>query len=106
MTTQQAIKSWIKEHKAEVSIWMNTPEVYRIASELLATTHSQTALNKSKEQVRLRQWLSPLLEAKGHMDYLIIGPDYINLASSREQDVGKKNLLTSQGAFFKQVWSG
>ncbi len=40
------------------------------------------------------------------MDYLIIGPDYINLASSREQDVGKKNLLTSQGAFFKQVWSG
>lgn len=105
-TTQQALKSWVNEHKAETRAWANTPEVYRYTKELLATVRSQAALNNTQAQAGLRAWLRPLLEAKGYMGYFIIDRDNINLAASREESVAKKNLLTGQEAFFKSLWSG
>ncbi len=105
-TTHQAVKSWFKEHKSAATIWANTAEIRIAAEHLLATFHKQADLHNSPAQARLRTWFKPLQEATGYQGYFIIGPGNVNLASSRDQNIGAINLLISQGEFLAALWAG
>lgn len=105
-TSHQAVKSWLDENKATASIWSNTPEVRQAASTLLVISHNQSELLASSAQAQLRSWFLPLQQATGYQGYFIIGPDNINLASSRDQNIGVENLLIKQEQFLQRVWNG
>lgn len=105
-TSHQAVKSWIDKHKSTVSIWSHTPEIRQAATTLLAISHKQPELRASNVQAQLRSWFQPLQQATGYLGYFIIGPDNINLASSRDQNIGVENLLIKQKQFLRLVWGG
>jgi len=105
-TTHQAVKSWIKEHKATVKVWANTDEICLAAIALLAAPKNRTELLKADAQRKLRSWYKPLQKLAHYQGYFVIGPDHINLASSRDQNVGVKNLLVTQDKFLERVWQG
>lgn len=104
--THQAVRSWTKEHQAATKVWANTAEIRAATKSLLAQSHDQQTLLESAAQAKTRAWLRPVLTGKGYQGYFIIGPDQINLASSRDQNIGHKNLLITQQAFFQKIWSG
>lgn len=64
-TTQQAVNSWAKGHRAATQIWADTPEVVQLTEELLATagTTSDDLLN-APAQARIRDWLRPVYTGK------------------------------------------
>ncbi len=105
-TTHQAIESWYKEQQTVASIWANIPELRLTAAGLNATSQTRTALLSSPHQKTLRGWLQPLSREQGYHGYFIIGRNGINLASSRDENVGVKNLLVRQPDFLKMIWSG
>lgn len=105
-TSHQALESWLEEHESGVMIWANTPAVRAIAKSLLALPRNQTSLVNSPEQANLRNWLRPVTHGKGYLGYFIIGPDNINLASGRDQNIGSKNLFVNQQTFLQRAWSG
>jgi PAS domain S-box-containing protein len=105
-TTDQAVKSWFNGHKAAVKMWANAPEIRQSAEALLMISGSEKALITSTAQAKLRSWFQPLQQATGYQGYFIIGPDNVNLASSRDQNIGVENLLITQKKFLQKVWSG
>ena len=105
-TSHHAVKLWFDDHKSTVSIWAHTPEVRQAASILLSISHKQSELLASNAQAQLRSWFQPLQQVTAYQGYFIIGPDNINLASSRDKNVGVENLLIKQKLFLRRVWSG
>ncbi len=105
-TTDQAVKSWFNGHKAAVKVWANAPEIRQSAEALLMISGGEKALITSTAQAKLRSWFQPLQQATGYQGYFIIGPENLNLASSRDQNIGVENLLITQERFLQKVWAG
>jgi len=104
--THQAVKSWFKEEKAEVYIWANNPKLRQYVEELLSSPKGPIALASAPAQANLRAWLEPVISAKGYRGFFIIGPKGINLASTRDSNLGLPSLLLKQERFLKKIWSG
>ena len=105
-TSHQAVQSWIKEHRSAAMVWANSQEVREATEQLLATPRTQQMLASSPAQARLRHWLTPVHVGKGYQGYFIITLDNISIASSRDQNIGKENLLSNQRKFLRTVLAG
>ncbi len=105
-TTQQAVRSWVKEHRAAAQIWADSPEVRRLTKELLSGQHTEAALRKASAQNEIRAWLRPVQAGTNYLGFFIIGPDNMNLGSSRDKNLGSPNLLVKQEDFLATIRSG
>lgn len=105
-TTHYSVETWFKEHKAAATTWANAPQVREATKQLLEVSPDQTALLGSPAQRELRAWFRPLQKSTGYQGYFLVGRDNINLASSRDQNLGIESLLTRQSGFLDKVWSG
>jgi len=105
-TTRRAVYFWLREHQSAAKVWANTEEVRQATKYFLTTPRTKRVLAASPMQDKLRSWLSPINIGKGYQGYFIIGPDKVNLSSSRDQNIGDLNLISSQTRFFERVWSG
>lgn len=105
-TTQQAVHSWNNEHMAAALVWSETTDVRKLTQQLLVTSHSAQDLAKSSGQANLRTLFKPVIKAKGYQGFFIIGPNDINLASSRDENLGVTSLLARQQTFKEIIWSG
>ena len=54
----------------------------------------------------MRTWFPAVRDAMGYNGYFIVSPDGINLASSRDENVGRENLLLGRSDFLDRIWSG
>ena len=106
VTMHQAIKAWLEEHQNNARLWANRPVVQQAAESLLALPHKRKALISAHEQRDVRELLVPVMKVKGYLGYFIIDRDQINLASSRDQNLGMPNPLASQERFFQRIWAG
>lgn len=105
-TTQQGVRSWVKENKASAKLWANSPEIRTATQQLLPLQQKPKELLDSKTQKYLRSWFQPLKHAMGYQGYFIIAPNNINLASSRDQNVGSKTPLLNQPETLQRIWKG
>jgi|GEM_PF-2289997 len=105
-TTHQAVKSWVKEHQAEVSVWANTSQVVQLTEQLLNSSRTSPALLESVAQQQFRAFLQPLWTSSDFQGYLIVAPDYINLASSRDDDIGNISTLIKTQKFYQTIFDG
>jgi PAS domain S-box-containing protein len=106
MTTQQAVRSWLKENKAATKLWANSPEIRTATEQLLLLEQSPDILLGNEAQLFLRSWFQPLKKAMGYKGYFIIAPNNINLASNRNQNVGLKTPLLNQPETLQRIWQG
>jgi diguanylate cyclase (GGDEF)-like protein/PAS domain S-box-containing protein len=105
-TTHLAVKTWYKSQKAAAAVWADAPKIRETAARLLALPPHQAALLDSPAQQELRDWFRPIRKATRYQGYFIVGPNQINLASSRDQNVGVENLLVGQKGFLSGAWAG
>ncbi len=104
--THEAVKSWVKEQQSDAEIWANNAEIRGYVAELLTTMPSPETLRAAPAQLALRIWLQPVLESKGYLGFFVVGTDNINLASTRDSNLGVLNLLAGQHDFMNKVWAG
>jgi len=105
-TTHLAVKTWYKSQKAAAAVWADAPKIRETAARLLALPPHQAALLDSPAQQELRDWFQRIQNATRYQGYFIVGPNHINLASSRDQNVGLENLLVGQKEFLSDAWAG
>jgi diguanylate cyclase (GGDEF)-like protein/PAS domain S-box-containing protein len=105
-TTHLAVKTWFKDQKAAAVVWADDPKIRESAIQLLAIAAHQSTLLGSPAQQALRAWFRRIQTATRYQGYFIVGPNQINLASSRDQNVGVENLLVGQKEFLSGVWAG
>ncbi len=105
-TTHQAVASWVRAHQATAMVWASTPEVESAARALEAAWRAGESLSEHPAQLELRRIMQPVLSATSHDGYFIIGSDGFNLASSRDENLGRQSLLTEQHAFLSRIRAG
>jgi len=105
-TTHLAVKTWFENRIATAATWADTQTIQESTVQLLAVAPDKTRLLNSSAQQALRKWFKTIHKATRYRGYFIVGPDNINLASSRNQNIGMKNLLNRQQGFLAGVWAG
>jgi len=105
-TTHLAVNTWFENHMATGDAWANAKEIQALTAQLLTLDSNKTNLLNSPAQKRLREWFQIINKTIRYRGYFIVDSNNINLASSRNQNVGVKNLLKGQKEFLKRIWSG
>ncbi|MES0371290.1 MAG: diguanylate cyclase [Mariprofundaceae bacterium] len=105
-TTKGTLDLWIGEKEDDVQLWANSDEVRYAVEELLTAPRSPEPLMNHPFQARLRSILSGFLASEKYEGMFIIAPDFISLASMRDDNIGVRNLLINQKEFIKRIFSG
>lgn len=105
-TTHLAIRTWVKQEQASARIWANSSMVRQFSKELTEIAHTPGKLIPAPAQAGLRKLLQPVKTTKKYQGYFIISKDGISLASTRDENIGTKNLLVSQPAFMQRLLAG
>jgi len=105
-TTHQAIRSWSDERRRHVQIWADAEEVREPVVRLLTTEATAAVLAAAPAQTELRRLLRPVVTGLGDSGFFVVGPDNVNYASSRNENLGLTNLTERRGAFLGRLWAG
>jgi hypothetical protein len=105
-TTQQALRTWAKQERHAASTWASHQAVVDMAAALSAISGDRAALLGAEAQRHLRDFLSGVMAARGDEGYFVIGTGNLNLASSRDANVGVTNLLVRHPDQLERLWSG
>jgi PAS domain S-box-containing protein len=103
---QAGVHLWFSERQDDAEIWASHPEVVADAKALLRLPFQKKYLINSNAQANLRKLLEPVLEARGYQGFFIISKNFINLASTRDGNIGVQTLLSSQSYFIEKVLLG
>jgi PAS domain S-box-containing protein len=88
-------------------IWANHPKIQAATNELTALPADQATLIESSAQEILRVWLTPVFRTVGfYRGFFVIGNTDINLASTRDENVGTVSLLAKQGDYLSRIRNG
>ena len=101
-----SIRNQAKAEKNTVKVWADNSQIQRAVAELLELPQTPAALANSDAQVDLRVMEKSFFSALGYRGFFVIGKNNINLASSRNKNIGVVNLLSGQGDFLDRVWAG
>ncbi len=107
-TTAQSLMTWNTKERSATLTWANTPQLRSIAKKLADQYAGEESFDlvHGDAQKTLRKWLLPVIQGKGYRGYFIIGPGDINLASSRNGNIGEVNLLAERGDFLERLRQG
>lgn len=104
--SHQSLRNWLHDQKALARTWADNEQLRRYAVELTRGSNYNQDLIRAPAQAALRKLLLPVLKQTGNRGYFLIDPDFINLASSRDYNLGFSNLLIVQEDFLDRTWAG
>lgn len=105
-STRQALESWMDGQMATARVWARSKEVLRLSEALLRVPRNTEALVNSRAQQELREHLGPVLEANSYEGFFLVAPDNINLGSTRDNNLGVFNLLSTQPEILQRIRQG
>ena len=104
--THKAISTWASHHLKAAERLSQLDDTRDDAESLLSISTDRNSLLSSAWLQHIREDLEPLVQTNHYKGYFLIGPGNINLASPRDRDIGKPNLLESQSDVLERLWSG
>ena len=104
--TQQGIESWVSENKHTVNTLAASDTVIELTKQLLDIERTPKSLLNSSVQNQIRKFIQPTLTWHNLSGFFLISLDNINLASTREENIGTVNLLISQAGIMQKLNKG
>ncbi|MEE9498380.1 MAG: hypothetical protein V3V24_03475, partial [Nitrospinaceae bacterium] len=106
ITTQEALHNWVSRRMSEVTTWSFSPELRRLVKAQLEVPRNREALLTSPVLSELRTLLKPTILEKEFAGFFIITPEWINVGSMRDSNIGAVNLLSEHDDFLSRVFDG
>jgi len=103
-TAHAGIKNQTENQIKSAQVWGNSEQIQSNVQALLKLTPEDGILINSAPLINLRMWITSLNRTVGYRGFFIIDRNNINLASSRDENVGITNLL--EDSFLKRIWAG
>lgn len=91
--TIQSYKDWVNLQIIDIQQWPRDMRLLNNLTMLLEIDRSPSALAKHYKQQDIRALIQPWLTDRGYQGFFIIAPDGTNLASTRDSNLGAKNLV-------------
>ncbi|MGD8882843.1 MAG: PAS domain S-box protein, partial [Desulfobacterales bacterium] len=95
-TTQESLNLWVESNKLYLSQLAKDPRLISLAERQLSVPGNKNALLKSDALQELRAFFQQRRDQFGQAGFFIISPDFINIASMRDGNIGAKNLIANQ----------
>ena len=92
-------------YKNAVRLWAGNAEIRSMIEDISKLSKYPNRLKTDRAQKELRSWLSPRFTTAEFRGFFVIGKGNVNLASSRNSNLGQVNLLAAQDGFLDKVWA-
>ena len=103
--SHQALRTWSRDQMSTAETWAASPDVTRLAEDLLRTPARRDALLASPAQHSLRTLLAPVMKSHRYDGFFVIGPGNISL-SSAHANIGTESPLLAQSEVLERLWAG
>ena len=94
--THERLQLWVDTHKLIMQEFGKDPVLVQATREILNVSKDKNALLTSEALVNLRVFYDEYQNSLESAGFFIIDKDYLNLASSRDQNVGVQNVIYDQ----------
>jgi PAS domain S-box-containing protein len=95
-TTQESLGFWAENKKFHLSQLAADKRLVFLVENLLQSPRAKDALLKNQRLIELRKFFQSYKDRFGKAGFFIIAPDFINIASMRDNNIGAKNLIANQ----------
>ncbi len=95
-TTQESLGMWVESHKFQMTRLAEDPRLVSLTKRQLLAPRNKNALLYSGTLKELRVFFQHQRNQLGQAGFFIISPDFVNIASMRDDNMGAKNLIASQ----------
>ncbi len=94
--THERLKSWVEGHKLILKEFGRDPVLVDATQEILSVSKDKNALLSSDALVKLRAFYTKYQGPLQSAGFFIIDKDYLNLASSRNENIGVLSVIYNQ----------
>lgn len=105
-TTERQLKAWHDQEKSIISSWAADEDLISLVEQLLLVPEKIEPLSAAQPQLELRDEYQRRFSPLGYEGFFIINRDSVSIGSTRDSNLGTKNLLASQKRFLKAVFEG
>lgn len=106
-TIHENYKKWITTQISNIQFWPRAPRFEFLLNDLLTVERNKSELSKYNSQAEIRNLLSAWMTTQGYLGFFIISPDGINIASSRDENLGSINIVKEQSPdLFEKLLKG
>ncbi len=102
--TKHSLHIWLRLHEEKALIWAHHDDILRVMGALLELPPTRQALQEAPLQTYLREELSGPLEIGRYLDFFIVSMEGINMASSRDSNLGEATAVPA--ALLKNAFAG
>jgi PAS domain S-box-containing protein len=95
-TTRESLNLWIESNKFDLSRLAGDPRIVFLAEYQLQVPRNKDDLLKSQALKELRRFFEINKDRFGKANFFIIAPDFVNIASMRDKNIGAKNPIANQ----------
>jgi polar amino acid transport system substrate-binding protein len=95
-TTRESLNVWVEFNKFQLSRLAQDPRLVSLTEHQLRVTRNRISLLESEVLRELRAFFQRNRDQSGQAGFFIISPDFVNIASMRNSNMGDKNLIASQ----------
>jgi PAS domain S-box-containing protein len=95
-TTQESLNLWVESNKFQLTRLAEDSRLISLTERQLRVPRNKDALIKSKALQELRAFFRPRKNQFEQAGFFIISPDFVNIGSMRDGNMGAKNLIANQ----------
>lgn len=106
LATEDTLNIWAAERKGDIISLASKPQTVANVLQLLKTLSSPESLKSSEYLKKLRVILQGEIDAHRYRDFFVVSPDYINIASMQDYNIGQKLVLNEKNNFLHKVLAG
>ena len=95
-TTQESLNLWVESNNFQLTHLAEDPRLVSLTERQLRVPRNRDALLKSDALQEMRAFFRPRKNQFGQAGFFIISPDFVNIGSMRDGNLGAKNLIANQ----------
>jgi len=105
-TTKEAMNLWFVAMERNAKVIADQPETLVLTQELLRLPQTKAEIVGSTEIKKLRNKIEPFLKERNFLGFFIISPNYLSIASMRDENIGTINFLSKEGDYLERIFNG
>jgi polar amino acid transport system substrate-binding protein len=95
-SAHESLNLWVESNQFHLARLAEDPRIVFLTERQLGVPRRKNALIKSDALRELRNFFNPRRDQFGQAGFSIISPDFINIASMRDDNLGAKNVIANQ----------
>jgi len=105
-TTSEEMHNWITSCMRHAEIWAGSPGMRGLVEAQLAFPSDSKTLLASPALAQMRNFYHMYLEGHGFLDFFVVSPEHIVIASAGDSNFGAENIITEKAELLGEVFSG